>query len=223
MASFRAPLHSSIPAQRVCAIYSPRATFFFAGRCTKNALIIVDFTGNKVQAFRTAISWPEDAPRRASVNSFGYGGSNAHAIIEQPNASDRRHAVNSYTFRDGDFSLEDDEAARPFILVLSANDAASLKANIKALTTHMINPRVTASLSDLAYTLSERRTKLWHRAFIVARNTVLDDKPDAWHAAKKSPIAPTFGFIFTGQGAQWPQMGRDLLQFFPWTGDILQE
>lgn len=185
--------------------------------------MVVDFAGNKVKAFRTAISWPEDGPRRASVNSFGYGGSNAHAIIEQPNASDRRHAVTSYAFDDDDLSLEDDEAARPVILVLSANDAASLKANIKALATHMINPRVTASLYDLAYTLSERRTKLWHRAFITTRNTVLDDKPDEWHVAKKNPSAPTFGFIFTGQGAQWPQMARDLLQFFPWTKKILEE
>lgn len=190
---------------------------------TENASIVVDFAGNKVKAFRTAISWPDDAPRRASINSFGYGGSNAHAILEQPNASDRTHAVTSYTSNEDDLSLDDDEAARPFILVLSANDAGSLKANIKALATHMINPRVKANLSDLAYTLSERRTKLWHRAFTTTRNTALDDKPDAWHVAKKSPNAPTFGFIFTGQGAQWPQMGRDLLQFFPWTKHILEE
>lgn len=107
--------------------------------------------------------------------------------------------------------------------MLSANDANSLKANVKALATHMINPRVKVSISDLAYTLSERRTKLWHRAFITAWNTALDDKPDAWHVAKKSANAPTFGFIFTGQGAQWPQMGRDLLQYFPWIKTILEE
>ena len=133
------------------------------------------------------------------------------------------HALTSYVFDNDDLSLDDDEAPRPFILVLSANDAGSLNANIKALTTHMINPRVKARLSDLAYTLSKRRTKLWHRAYITTQNTALDDRPDAWHVAKKSPNVPIFGFVFTGQGAQWPQMGRDLLQFFPWTRKILEE
>lgn len=131
--------------------------------------------------------------------------------------------MSSYASNEDDLSLDDDEAARPSILVLSANDAGSLKANIKALATHMINPRVKVSLSDLAYTLSERRTKQWHRAYTTARNTGLNDKLDSWHVAKKSSNPPTFGFIFTGQGAQWPQMGRDLLQFFPWTRDILEE
>ena len=133
------------------------------------------------------------------------------------------HAVSSYASNEDDLSLDHDEAARPSILVVSANDAGSLKANIKALATHMINPRVKVSLSDLAYTLSERRTQRWHRAYTTSRNTALDDKLDAWHVAKKSPNAPTFGFIFTGQGAQWPQMGKDLLQFFPSTRKILEE
>lgn len=119
--------------------------------------------------------------------------------------------------------LTDEDATRPSILVLSANDEASLHANIKALAVHLINPCVRVSISDLAYTLSERRSRLWHRAFITTRNTKLDEKPEAWIVAKKSPQAPFFGFVFTGQGAQWPQMGKDLLRFFPWTRAILEE
>lgn len=118
--------------------------------------------------------------------------------------------------------LEED-AARPSVLVLSANDATSLRANIQSLGNHLINPRVKVSLSDLAYTLSQRRTRLWHRAFITTKNTELDEKPDAWFVAKKNSHTPTFGFVFTGQGAQWPQMGKDLLQYFPWTRTILEE
>lgn len=78
-------------------------------------------------------------------------------------------------------------------------------------------------MPDLAYTLSERRTKLWHRAFITTRNTELDEKTEEWVVAKKSGQTPSIGFVFTGQGAQWAQMGRDLLQFFPWTRSILEE
>ena len=121
--------------------------------CT-NKRSLVDFIGNKVKASRTLIPWPENAPRRASVNSFGIGGSNAHAILEQANPQDRVHHVSSYLDVQNEVTLDDDEAPRPFNLVLSANDAVSLRANIKALCTHLINPRVKANLADLAYTLS---------------------------------------------------------------------
>lgn len=117
--------------------------------------------------------------------------------------------------------LEDDEAGRPYTLVLSANDAASLKANIKTLCTHLINPRVKVDLPDLAYTLSERRSRLFHRAFVTTRGTDLSEND--FSLGKKSSQPLKIGFVFTGQGAQWPQMGRDLLEMFPWTRSILEE
>lgn len=193
------------------------------GNCTDQPSPLVDFSGNKVKAFRSAIPWPKNTLRRASVNSFGYGGSNAHAIIELPNASDREQHVSSYTSVEDEFTLDNEDAARFSVLVLSANDAVSLRANIKALSNHLINPRVKVSLSDLASTLSEHRTRHWHRAFISTRNTELDEKPEAWFMDKKSSQTPTYGFVFTGQGAQWSQMGKDLLNFFPWTRGILEE
>ncbi|KAL8889243.1 MAG: hypothetical protein Q9215_003445 [Flavoplaca cf. flavocitrina] len=183
----------------------------------------IDFIGNRVRAFRTAIPWPDSSLRRASINSFGYGGSNAHAIVEQADPPARNNHISSYLRADDEFTLDDDDAERPFVLVLSANDASSLRASIKILATHLINPRVKVGVSDLAYTLSERRTRQWHRAFITTRNTELEEKPDSWTIAKKSSQALSFGFVFTGQGAQWSQMGRDLVRFFPWTRGILEE
>lgn len=76
-------------------------------------------------------------------------------------------------------------------------------------------------MADLAYTLSERRSSLWHRAYVTARNTELDEHDFA--IAKKSPQQPKIGIVFTGQGAQWPQMGKALLESFPWTRSILEE
>ena len=188
----------------------------------------IDFIGNKVKAYRNLIPWPVDAPRRASVNSFGYGGSNAHAIVEQATEDQSRHHVSSYRAADDDVVDEDEEFAedaRPHILILSANDSTTLKSNIQALGKHLLNPAVKVSLGDLAYTLSERRSALWHRAFItVNQQSDVSIKPESWTTGKKSLHSePTFGFVFTGQGAQWPQMGRDLLRHFPWTRDILEE
>lgn len=119
--------------------------------------------------------------------------------------------------------MVDDESPRPFVVVLSANDIGSLRNGIQSLGDHLMNPRVKVGLPDLAYTLSERRTKFWHRAFITTQTTEIAEMSDKWAVSKKSPQHPTVGFVFTGQGAQWPQMGKDLLRFFPWTRKILQE
>ena len=184
---------------------------------------VVDFVGNKVKASRTSIAWPDEGypVRRASVNSFGYGGSNAHVILEQSCIANRDNHVSSYEATNEEDEFSDDENTRLHTLVLSANDAVSLKANIRALCDHLINPRVNISLSDLAYTLSERRTRLWYSAFVTTRTTELDAKD--FVVGKKSLQPPKIGIVFTGQGAQWPQMGKELLQFFPWTRSILEE
>ncbi|KAJ8062819.1 hypothetical protein OCU04_008077 [Sclerotinia nivalis] len=143
----------------------------------------------KVKATRTAIPWPESSIRRASVTSFGYGGSN--------------------------LTLDEDDSEHPHTLVLSANDKASLKTNIKALYNHLINPFVKVNLKDLAYRLWERRTRLWHWAYITTQNTDIDE--NEFVVGKKNPEALRIRFVFTGQGAQWPQLRKDLLQFFLWT------
>ena len=174
-----------------------------------------------MKATRTAIPWPTCSIRRASVNSFGYGGSNVHVVLEEAKLQDGPRHISSYLSEDDDFDLDDEDAERPYTIVLSANDETSLRANIKALSDHLVNPRVKVSLPDLAHTLSERRTRLFHRAFVTTRNTELDES--SFVMGKKSPGPPRIGFIFTGQGAQWPQMGKDLLQFFPWTRSILEE
>jgi len=130
--------------------------------------------------------------------------------------------VSSYLSEDDDEFLLDDEDDGPYrIIALSANDEAALRANIKTLSDHLVNPRVKVSLDDLAYTLSERRTRLFHRAFLTTRTTDLNEQ--AFTLGKKSSETPRIGFIFTGQGAQWPQMGKNLLESFPWTRSILEE
>lgn len=119
--------------------------------------------------------------------------------------------------------MPDAECPRPFIVALSANEVGSLRAGMQSLSDHLVNPRVKVALPDLAYTLSERRTKFWHRAFITTQTAELDDRLERWVVSKKSSQIPMLGFVFTGQGAQWPQMGKDLLRFFPWTRKIIQE
>lgn len=190
------------------------------------------------------LPWPatNGKPKRASVNSFGYGGANAHCILEEldPSIQGRNYHVNSirsidevsqWVFDDPDSHAEDSHTTRPYTLVLSANDATSLKDNITALCQHSVNPRVRLSIRDLAYTLTQRRSHLWHRAFVTmkgndgdgSRNEIIEFRAADFTIAKKQPRSPSVGFVFTGQGAQWPQMGRDLLRVFPSTTRAILE
>ena len=69
-------------------------------------------------------------------------------------------------------------------------------------------------LNDLAYTLASRRSTLPWENFIGANSLQnLLHKLSTNIKAVRSTWAPAIGFVFTGQGAQWPSMSRDLLGF----------
>lgn len=177
----------------------------------------VDFQGLKVQASQVALPWPQGVLRRASVNSFGFGGSNAHVVVEEAKSWANETHVSSFKHSDAlqDFFGDDDSAVSEgaSILVFSANDEQALESSVEALKRHIMNPVVQVGLRDLAYTLSERRTHHFYRGFIVTDKAVFDS--NALVSGKKSAKIPRVGFVFTGQGAQWPQMGKLLVERFP--------
>ncbi|KAJ5137885.1 reducing type I polyketide synthase [Penicillium atrosanguineum] len=189
----------------------------------------IDFAGSRVRATRMSIKWPEQAldVRRASVNSFGFGGSNAHAILE--NAPFASSHVSSYKEITTDFFGDDDEDediagtgdSPPKVLVLSANDQGSLKNYVNALAGHLINPSVSVDVDDLAYTLSERRSHLYYRAFAVSSTSSIDHSKVQF--GQKAASTPRIGFVFTGQGAQWSQMGASLIKAFPQAKEVIEE
>lgn len=107
----------------------------------------------------------------------------------------------------------EDKASQPYTLVFSANDAKSLKSYCKAICEHLSSPSVAIKLSDLAYTLSERRSRHFHRAYVVTDNTNINE--GSFTFGKRNTDAPKIGFVFTGQGAQWSQMGKGIIETFP--------
>lgn len=149
-------------------------------------------------------------PRRASVNSFGFGGSNAHVILESFELATTRSEVNPSIGRN----------FAPF--TFSAASERSLFAMIAAYTS-CLRGDASIDLRCLAYTLNSRRSILPFRlAFSSSHVQSLVSKMDATLSRTKDkatvPVVirsatrlPLVLGVFTGQGAQWASMGRDLI------------
>ncbi|KAJ6082548.1 hypothetical protein N7499_007422 [Penicillium canescens] len=138
------------------------------------------------------ISWPDGKSERVSVNSFGIGGTNVHVIMESFSSST---ALPTY----GSLS-----AAVPQLLVLSAKTKKSLQKGTENIHEYVAQHRPAAN--NLAYTLNIRREHMAHRGFaILDQNGGLSDFEQS-HEAPSS-----ISFVFSGQGAQWAGMGRELL------------
>ncbi|KAL1639227.1 Type I Iterative PKS [Diplodia intermedia] len=171
----------------------------------------------------TATSWPPECVRRASVNSFGFGGTNAHVVLDDAYSYLRERQLRGIhrteisesrrTSTSGD--LEDRPKYR--IFTWSAKDQDGINRCLSAYSHHLASlstDRPHAYLSDLAHTLAERRCRFpW--SFAVAAESV-EELTEA--ISNRSGVArpmetPSIGFLFTGQGAQWYAMGRELLAY----------
>ncbi|CAJ2509291.1 Uu.00g143170.m01.CDS01 [Anthostomella pinea] len=188
----------------------------------------IDFSNGRLQVVKDTLEWPTGyGVRRASVNSFGYGGANAHAIIESSESylpgyrsfKKRGTASNSITQAApqaptggrNSRALNVHERTQ-FLLPFSAQDFPSLKANVE-------RHREVASqyeLLDLAFTLGTRRSFFFNRGYAIASaDTVAENlDPDEMTFGKRGSGA-RIAFIFTGQGAQTAQMGKELMESIP--------
>ena len=157
---------------------------------------------------RTGRPFPERERRLAGVNSFGFGGTNAHVVLAEPPATPDHPAQ--------------DPGPQPLsLLPISARSEEALVATARRLADHLeAHPDVT--LEDLGYTLGRRRTHLNYR-----RTLVVDDVADARDqlraladggeisAGRTSSTSPKLAFVCTGMGPQWWKMCRGLLDVLP--------
>nr|ALQ32864.1 putative polyketide synthase [Fusarium gaditjirri] len=186
----------------------------------------IDFDGWRIQVPTEPSPWPTAGLRRASINSFGYGGTNSHVIIDDAYhymlargiTGNHRTALPCYPPKCQGRGSIDLLTAPPRIFHLSANDQKSVKEMArkyaKYLSTHQQQDE-NQYLSQLSYTLSERRTLLPWSCSVVARtkDELIRSLETTTNVTKRSNSTPQIGFIFTGQGAQWWAMGRELLQY----------
>jgi len=169
----------------------------------------IDFANSPFYVNAALTPWQEGpGPRRASVNSLGIGGANAHVILEEA-----PQPAPAQTGPD-----------RPkHVLALSAKTPAALQ----ALAARYAEGATLAetSLADLCFTANAGRESYAHRLGVVA---------DSWPALRETlhrfargetalgeiptgqaDTRPQIAFLFTGQGSEYFGMGRELFDVEP--------
>ncbi len=156
--------------------------------------------------------WPR-GKKYVSVNNFGFGGTNGHVVLEAAPFRGQK------PISDVDDSTEKAGQGRK-LYALTANDKASLSQVMKNIVIYLEQrPEIFQKdlTSNLAFTLGQRRSLLQWRVAIPALNSF--ELIEAINGEKFAPgkeVEPLrIGFIFTGQGAQWYGMGRELFEQYP--------
>ncbi len=166
----------------------------------------IDFTNSPFYVNTQLSAWESNSsPRRAGVSAFGFGGTNAHVVLEewQP----LRHTAESTIRR----------PKSPQLLLLSAKTPTALASATTNLATHLQqHPEI--NLNDVAYTLRVGRSEFNYRRMVVVSD--VKDAINTLNSPQTQRIFDNTGsiqphqvvFMFAGQGAQYINMALDIYQ-----------
>ncbi len=161
----------------------------------------IDWKNLAVEIPTEAKKWSNGERKRiAGVSSFGFSGTNAHVIVEEAPAREHKAIAND----------------RPLhILALSARDETALHQLHESYVEALGSAR--EPIADICYSANVGRATFDHRLFVVGAGTEeirqkLREKESegSAHASNKKPV-----FLFPGQGAQFPGMGKQLYETQP--------
>jgi acyl transferase domain-containing protein/acyl-CoA synthetase (AMP-forming)/AMP-acid ligase II len=184
---------------------------------------LIDLQNTPLKIITQQQPWKTSRDRRlAGVSSFGFGGTNAHVIVEEAlvEAASRKKSVQPMS-------------ERPLhILTLSAPQPAALK-QLAARYQQFLSMSPTASLMDICYTANARRSQFRYRLAIVAATLEQMQERLTQYLSEEHPSGVWLGdskqsrfstaFLFTGQGSQYPGMGQQLYFTCPLFRRILDE
>ncbi|MBX7455189.1 SDR family NAD(P)-dependent oxidoreductase [Mycolicibacterium sp. 3033] len=149
---------------------------------------------------------PVGRPRRAGISSFGFGGTNAHVVIEQPPVAAPAEVPAETTVT---------------TVVVSGRTPARVAAQAGMLAEWMAGAGAEASLAEVAHSVNHHRSQHPMFATVAARTRAdaiagLQALAAGQSAAGVIPAGamvpkPGMVFVYSGQGSQWAGMGRQLL------------
>ncbi|MCW2626264.1 type I polyketide synthase [Mycobacterium sp.] len=151
--------------------------------------------------------WPAvERARQAGVSSFGFGGTNAHVVVEQ--APDV-------------VAVEPQVAPAVSTLVVSGKSAERIASTAGVLAQWMSGAGAGVGLADVAHTLNHHRARHLKFATVCARDratavaglaALAAGRPaEGAVGAHEGPCDAGTVFVYSGQGSQWAGMGRRLL------------
>ena len=160
----------------------------------------IDFANSPFFVSDCLRQWKSDGPRRAGVSSFGIGGTNVHLVLQEPPA------------------LETTKANRELhLLTLSAKTATALE-TLTANTAEFLRSNAALDMADVAFTQHVGRTAHPYRRIAVIHDTseagrlLASVASQSVLTAPSVPSARSVVFLFSGQGAQYVNMGRQLYE-----------
>ncbi|MEZ4726489.1 MAG: type I polyketide synthase [Caldilineaceae bacterium] len=166
-----------------------------------------------VQVTTALTPWPKgDKPRLAGVSSFGLSGINAHLIVEEAPSDFRLPIADLRLGGSTDANNLKSKIQNPkslHLLTLSAKSEAALQA-LKARYIEHFAANSQLELADVCFTANTGRDHFAHRLAVVAAS--LAEASAALQSTPGNVIVadPKVAFLFTGQGAQYRNMGREL-------------
>ena len=169
--------------------------------------------GTRLRLLARPEAWPAgDEARFAAVSSFGWSGTNAHAVLSDRGATPRRRAERREPI---------DAAGALRLVALSAPDPDALRSAASHLRERILAEPERFDLDSLAHTTVRRRTLLESR-LVIAVETLAEalDRLECHEDGVSHPDLATgnasrrgrLAFVLSGYGSQWPGMGLDLLR-----------
>ncbi|HEX6969189.1 MAG TPA: type I polyketide synthase [Micromonosporaceae bacterium] len=185
----------------------------------------IDFDALNLRVVREPLALPSGEPVYAGVNSFGWGGTNAHVVLATPPARAARE--------------EGHPNRLPALLPVSAHSPDALRQRVGDIRDLLAGAAQTGGdgshpgTAEVAETLAHRRDHFPHRVAVLApdRDTALarldayradpDADVDGVFAGRAEPVGRT-AFVFPGQGSQWAGMGARLYAEHPTFAEVVR-